>query len=148
MSLTALHGIDATIHAAQIAGAAIGSVSTINGINGPIKIHWPNKIPHPKDGWEHWWTIEENAIWRTMGRNDIAEVFVNKKLSTSAGFYSVKNYQPDLFFKTTRNTFIIDEVRSPGQTEVELLEKGWNYRKMFQGRLEQYNVWEIGQKMQ
>jgi len=143
MKLNALQGIDNTIHAAQLAGAGLGIAGGLAGA-APAKIIWPNKIPHPPNGWPHWSTVKWNAIWRSMTKGDIEKIYVNRQLSLSTGKWINRRLSPDWIEITKSGKYRIYEVVSPSQTYNELTAKGWTYRQLFGNKLEYYDVLNIG----
>jgi hypothetical protein len=148
MTLTALQGIDATIHSAQIAGAAVGIIGGVSGAANQVEIIWPDTVPHPyPDGWEHWSTVRWNAIWRSMAKTDIKKIYVNRQLSLSTGRWVNRRIAPDWIELTVGGKYRIYEVVSPSQTYKELLEKGWMYKQIFGDKLEFYDILQIGQQI-
>jgi RHS repeat-associated protein len=148
MSLTALQGIDATIHAAQVGGAILGVVGGVKGAASQVEVFWPDAFPHPApDGWEHWSTLRWNAIWRSMNKGDIEKIYVNHALSTSTNRLTGSLLRPDWIEKTTQGTYRIYEIQSPYQTYDLLLRKGWIYKSILGNRLECYDILQIGQQI-
>ncbi|HML74991.1 MAG TPA: choice-of-anchor K domain-containing protein [Anaerohalosphaeraceae bacterium] len=149
MTLTALQGIDSAIHANQIAGAAIGIIGGISSTASQASIYWPNKIPHPSNGWEHWSTIKWNVTWRAMTKSDIEKIYVHHALSTSTNRFTNSLLKPDWIEITTSGKYRIFEIESPSQIYKynSFLEKGWQYKKILGDKLEYFDVIKIGQQV-
>ncbi len=140
-----LDGIEMAYHASNTINAGLSLGSTLAGMSTmkslTTKVMWSK--PHPTFN-EHWATIKWNVVNRQqLGFAD--EIYTHSSISRITKGAIKSRKMPDWAEVLPNGKLNLFEVPSPGQNDIELLEKGWYYRQILGDRLNKFEVVEIGQ---